>query len=104
MSDKTLRYVTPLILVALLAALVIQGFAGRSRRQDINQTAAQAAAANHKFEKHICDLHDSGLNVLHDVIVLALTPAPGKSLTSAQVKSITAFETAAFGRIDQARC
>jgi len=38
------------------------------------------------------------------VIVLAMTTPPGKRLSPAQVKAITAFEAKAFARIDSARC
>jgi len=86
MTDKTLRILAPVLVLALVAALVIQGFAGRQRREDI------------------CARENAALTVLHDVIVLAMTPPPGKRLSPAQVKAITAFEAKAFARIDSARC
>jgi len=86
MSDKLFLRVMPVLILLLAAALVVQAFVGRARRADI------------------CRSQNTGLAVLHDVIVLAMTPPKGKTLTAQQVASITRFETSAFARITAARC
>lgn len=51
-----------------------------------------------------CARTDLILDSFHDVIVLALTPQPGQTLTAKQVITIQTFEQAAFARLDRARC
>lgn len=63
--------------------------------------SAYVSSTNHAKS---CARGDLILDTFHDVIVLALTPQPGQTLTAAQVKTIESFETAAFARIDRARC
>ena len=74
------------LVIALAAALVIQGFAGRQRRQDI------------------CTAQNRILDTLHDVVTIAVTPPKGKRLTDEQVAAITQFEAKEFTRINAARC
>ncbi len=63
--------------------------------------SAYVAANNHH---NYCARTDLILDTFHDIIVLASQPAPGQTLDAKQVAAITAFQTKAFTRIDQARC
>ncbi len=86
MSDKSLRLILGVLILCLSAAVVIQGFSNRA------------------FHQQICDSQNAGLTVLHDVIVIASRPPPGKTYTRAQAIAVARFEAATFARIGAARC
>lgn len=83
----------PAVLLALVFAVLVLGFA--------STYSAWVSSTNHHAS---CARSDVILDTLHDVILLAFTPAPGQKVTAAQERQIGSFELAAFQRIDQSRC
>lgn len=81
------------ILIALVVSVVILAAAATY--------SAFVASTNHH---NSCARTDLILDTFHDVILIALTPAPGQTLTARQVAAVQAFESKAFMRIDEARC
>lgn len=81
------------VLLALAAAVLVLAFS--------SGYSAYVASTNHR---NFCARTDLVLDTLHDIIVLAFTPQPGQKITALQVRQIEGFESAAFARIDQARC
>lgn len=63
--------------------------------------SAWVASNNHH---NSCARTDLILDTFHDVIILALMPAPGQTFDAQKVAAIATFESKAFTRIDQARC
>jgi len=84
--DRINRIAIPIMMLLLVGALVIEGFAGLHRRNAI------------------CDSQNKTLSVLHDVIVIATTPPKGAKLTAQQATNIARFQATTFARISAARC
>lgn len=66
--------------------------------------ASYSAWVSSGAHRNSCNSRKATADTLHGLVVLAFTPAPGKTLTSAQVTSIQAFEGQAFPLIDQIKC
>lgn len=81
------------LLLVLFAAVLLLGFT--------SSYSAYVASTNHR---NSCTSRALVLDTLHDLIVLATTPKIGQRLSAEQVREITAFQSAAFTRINQARC
>lgn len=81
------------ILVILAIAVIV--LAGTS------SYSAYVASQNHR---NSCNSRTVVLDAVHDVLQIFLTPQPGQRFTATQVQRITGLETAAYARINQARC
>ena len=68
--------------------------------------AAFALSAWSLYSSHqqACASRNASLAVLHDVVVIATTPAPGHPPTSDQRQQIARFRAAVFSRIGSAHC
>lgn len=70
----------------------------------LSASSAYSAWVSSQNHRNSCTSRGLVLDIVHDVIKLALTPDAGQTLTSVQVQRITSFEASAFARIDQGRC
>lgn len=93
MKNSSVVVVLSILVLGLSVALIVSAFSGRARRHNIRSTATE-----------ICAKHNDGLDVMHDLIVIASAPPKGKTLTPAQVQATVSFQTKAFARINAARC
>lgn len=63
--------------------------------------SAWVSSTNHH---NSCARSDLILDVMHDILQLAATPPPDTKVSAGQVQRANAFLSAAYTRIDQARC
>lgn len=86
------RFIAPIVIALTIAVVVLAA------------TSAYNSWVSSTLHSKSCARNDLILDTMHDLVVLFFTPPKGETLTSAQVKRITAVEGLAFVRIDQARC
>ena len=86
------RLLTMLALALVLGVLLNAGSSAYS---------AWVSATNHRV---FCGRLNSLNDEFQAVIALALTPAPGKKYTAAQLEAATRFEARSAGLLDKARC
>lgn len=81
-----------LVVAAAFAILLLSG------------TSTYSAYVSSTSHRNSCTSRNLVLDTLHDVVQDAFAPAPGQTLTAAQVSQIQAVTTKLYARIDQARC
>lgn len=63
-----------------------------------------AAWSFYSSVEQACSSRNQTLNVLSDVVDIAIAPQPGTHLTKERARRVEAFRTAVQARIDKARC
>lgn len=81
------------ILLALVVSVLVLAFT--------STYSAYVASTNHH---NACARTDLILDVMHDILQLAVTPPADTKVTEEQVRRTNAFLSAAYTRIDLARC
>jgi hypothetical protein len=79
------------VIVPALSAAVVAAFA----------LAAWSFYASHQ---QACQSRNATLTVIHDILVIATTPAASDRITPDQRDRLDAFRSSAFDRINDARC
>lgn len=81
------------VLLALVISVLVLAFA--------STYSAYVSSTNHR---NACARTDLILDVMHDILQLAASPPPATKVSEEQVRRTNAFLSAAFTRIDLARC